>query len=84
MREILVQDPDHFVRRTAAKSLASYPSVATATALVDYLERTVAELDGKGSEFAQESLAVLAGKSGHRTVAAWRTWLEQYSRSGGR
>ncbi|HEX5053578.1 MAG TPA: HEAT repeat domain-containing protein [Planctomycetota bacterium] len=84
-RKLLVErlhdDPDPFVRRVAAQTLAQYPGAISGRALVDYLERCKRERDVQGERAAQDSLQKLAAAIGPRTPAAWRAWLEQLDAS---
>ncbi len=80
LRATLAADPDPFVRRVAAQSLARHPSQATAKALVEYLQRCQRDDDRQGEKAAQASLQVLAGTRGMRTLAAWRAWLADQGR----
>ena len=82
LRERLVADDDHFVRRSAAKALVTYAEVETAEAVIAYLERCQREEDADGSEAAQDVLQALAGKRGVRSVAAWQKWLQTYRPDG--
>lgn len=82
LRERLVGDRDPFVRRQAARSLVECREPATATALVDYLDRCQREQDAAGERNAQESLAGLAGTKGPRTVEAWRKWARDWRPAG--
>lgn len=76
LRERLRDDPDPFVRRQAAKSLAGHAEPASAAALIDYLELSLRERDPLGEQAAQDSLKALAGARGPRTVPAWRAWAK--------
>lgn len=80
LRAALVADPDAFVRRVAAQSLARHPGAKSARALVDYLARCQTEGDVKGEVAAQTSLQKVAGVRGTRTLANWRKWLDQQGR----
>jgi hypothetical protein len=68
----LAADPDPFVRRVAAQTLAEFPGADTASALIDYLERCKREQDWPGEQQAQASLQRLVGARGPRAPTAWR------------
>jgi HEAT repeat protein len=78
LRRRLREDPDPFVRRQAAQSLASYAEVESANAINDYLQRCQRELDPRGEETAQDSLRALAGTKQVRTLAAWKKWASTW------
>ncbi|MFM1872340.1 MAG: hypothetical protein RL398_1762 [Planctomycetota bacterium] len=80
LRAALANDPDPFVRRAAATSLARHPGLSTAQALVDYLQVCQRAGDFSGEKAAQESLLVLAGAKGFRSLASWREWLQSLPR----
>lgn len=78
LRQLLLDDPDPFVRRMAAQALAAFVDTATATALIGYLERCQQQGDRRGEDAAQASLGVLSGSSRPRTVMLWQRWLLQW------
>jgi hypothetical protein len=82
--EKLRADPDPYVRRAAAKTLAHYPVQVSGLALVDYLERCEREKDRDGEKAAQESLKGLTNVRGFRTPAQWRAVLRPAESGGGR
>jgi HEAT repeat protein len=76
-------DPDPFVRRVASQSLAHFPDAATATALIDHLERCKRDREHAGEQAAQASLMAIAGARGPRTVEAWRAFAQSLAVRGG-
>jgi HEAT repeat protein len=60
VRDLLIErlrdDPDAFVRRVAAESLARFPSKPTQAALADYRARCRTEADHRGETTAKRSL----------------------------
>ena len=82
--EKLRTDPDPFVRRVAAQTLAHHPGQASSLALVDYIERCERERDWPGEKAAQASLQQLTAVRGARTPAQWRTTLRNPTEPGGR
>jgi HEAT repeat protein len=82
LRTMLARDADPFVRRTAAAELGAFADVATATALVEYLERCVDAGDGRGREAADAALRRIAGGAPRSGTPGWRAWLVRYSKEG--
>ena len=82
--EKLRTDPDPFVRRVAAQTLAHHPGQASSLALVDYLERCERERDFPGEKAAQESLQQLTTTRGFKVPAQWRAMLRSTEPGGGR
>jgi hypothetical protein len=82
--EKLRADPDPFVRRVAAQTLAYHPGQASSLALVDYLERCERERDFPGEKAAQASLQRLTASRGFQTPAQWRVTLRNPDEVGGK
>jgi HEAT repeat protein len=70
----LQADPDPYVRRVAAATLAAFPTTAAAQALVDFLAACERANDKDGGVAAQRALRAMAGTRAARSVAAWREW----------
>ena len=81
--EKLRADPDPFVRRVAAQTLALYPGQQSALELVDYLERCERERDFPGEKAAQASLQQLTAVRGFQVPARWRAILRNPTESAG-
>jgi HEAT repeat protein len=81
-RERLERDPDAFVRRSAAKSLANASEAASLASLVTFLERCERDDDRAGQRMAHESLAEALQVRGPRTPDGWRQAVQQRSTSG--
>ena len=81
MRQILSKDPDPFVQRTVATEILAFPDLATAAALVQYMEVCVKRGDRSGIDAADSSLRRLAGRPRSQGVASWRAWLRRVSGS---
>lgn len=78
LRKRLAEDPDPFVRRSAAFGLGGHCDRPSAEALVAYLERCQREQDARGADAAQEALQALSRTAGPRTVHAWRSWASSF------
>ena len=81
MRQILLNDPDPFVQRTTATEILAFPDLATAAALVQYMEACITRGDRSGIDAADASLRRLAGRPQSQGVASWRAWLRSVSGS---
>lgn len=81
MRQILLNDPDPFVQRTTATEILAFPDLATAAALVQYMEVCITRGDRSGIDAADASLRRLAGRPQSQGVASWRAWLRSVSGS---
>jgi HEAT repeat protein len=75
--ERMQKDEDAFVRRTAASTLAAFPTTATALALVDFYDRCVNERDREGARAAQRALMELANTRNPRLPEQWRAWAPE-------
>jgi hypothetical protein len=81
LRQILLHDPDPFVQRASATAILAFPDLATAAALVQYMEICVTRGDNSGIDAADASLRRLAGRPQSQGVASWRAWLRSVSGS---
>ncbi len=75
--ERMRDDRDPFVRRTAAQTLASIPTTASALAIVDFIERCRRESDREGERIAQRALMRMSGTYKARQPQDWRDWAPE-------
>ena len=83
LRDLLRSDADPFVRRVVAAQLGAFHDAETARALVEYLERCVADGDGRGIEATEAALIEIAGRKQSGGLAGWRRWLSGFAGGGG-
>lgn len=79
VRSMVADDPDRFVRRTAAAALATVSEARNAEVLVAHLRRCIADSDAVGEASAQEALQRLSGTRGPRTADAWAEWARTFA-----
>lgn len=77
-RNALQADPDAYVRREVAESLAGYGDRETAEALVRYLGACVERGDHRGAEAADASLQRISGYKRTGDYSFWRAWLASW------
>jgi hypothetical protein len=83
MRRILLTDPDPYVQRTSATEILAFPDLATAAALIQYMEMALRLDDSMGVDAADASLRRLAGRRQSGDLATWKEWLRSVSGTGG-
>jgi hypothetical protein len=79
VRELMLEDPDDFVRRTAASEILAFTEPAPPEALVRYLELCIQSGDRRGVEAADASLRRLAGRRESGNLESWKAWLRSVS-----
>ncbi len=75
LRALLVDDPDAYVRRSAATVLGEYPDRDTARALVEFYGVALADGDHEAVRAADDSLRRIAGRRDPGDLGFWRAWL---------